>query len=80
MRVVLKHGVYRIKNGFAAHSQELGLTAHGPSIELAKQNLERTAALFLKPFARQEMLEKELQLLGINFEGDGAELAVITSE
>lgn len=76
MQIVLKHSAYRIKNGYAAHSPELGLTAHGYSPEVARQNLERMGLLFLRPFERQGNLEEEIRLLGLRFEGDGAELVV----
>jgi len=79
MRVILKHKVYRVKNGFAAHSPELGLTAHGYSPEVARQNLERTALLFLRPFDRQGNLKEEVQLLRLESEGDGVELTVSTT-
>ena len=80
MLIILKHETYQIKNGYAAHSPELGLTAHGYSPEVAKKNLERTGLLFLRPFERQGNLKEEVQLLGIQIEGDGADLAVSTSD
>ncbi len=76
MRIILKHEIYPIKDGFAAHSPELGLTAHGQSPEVAKRNLERTAFLFFKPFERQGTLTQEVQLLGVNTKEDGLDLAV----
>lgn len=79
MQVVLKHRIYRVKNGYAAHSPEIGLTAHGYSPEVAKRNLERIGLLFLKPFERQGKLKEEIGLLGLTIEGDGTELAVSTS-
>ena len=48
-------GIYRIKNGFAAYNRE-ALTVHGHSVELGRQNLERTILLFLKPFASSRNL------------------------
>ena len=80
MQIVLKHNIYPIKNGFAAHSPELGLTAHGYSPEVARQNLERITLLFLKPFDRQGTLKEEIQLLGVNSEGNGTKLAVVATE
>lgn len=80
MQVVLKHNIYRVKNGYAAHSPELGLTAHGYSPEVARRNLERTGLLFFRPFERQGKLEKEIQLLGLRIEGDGEELVVSTDD
>jgi hypothetical protein len=80
MRIILKQEIYRIKNGFAAHSPELRLTAHGHSPELAKANLERTALLFFKPFARQGTLAEEIRSLGIQNEEDGLGLTVATAD
>ncbi len=80
MQIVLKHNIYRIKNGYAAHSSELGLTAHGYSPEVARQNLERIGLLFLRPFERQGKLAEEIQLLGLTIQHDGEELAVSTSD
>lgn len=76
MLVVLKQEVYHIKNGFAAHSPELGITAHGYSPEVARCNLERAALMFLKPFERQGKLVEEIQLLGVKIKDDGAGLKV----
>lgn len=76
MHIVLKHNLYQVKNGVAAHSPELGLTAHGYSPEVAQRNLERTALLFFKPFERQGKLKEEIRLLGIKIKDDGADLKV----
>lgn len=80
MQVVLKHKIYRVKNGYAAHSPELGLTAHGYSPEVAKRNLERISLLFFRPFERQGNLKEEIQLLGLRVESDGVELEVSTDD
>ncbi len=76
MLVVLKQTIYPIKNGFAAHSPELRLTAHGYSPEVARENLERIALLFLKPFERQGTLKEEIRFLGLKVNGEEGELAV----
>ena len=76
MQIILKHKLYQIKNGFAAHSPELGLTAHGYSPEAAQHNLERIALLFLKPFERQGKIAEEVKLLGLQSKADGTELTV----
>ena len=76
MQIILKHDVYRVKNGFAAHSSALGLTAHGYSPEIARRNLERIALLFFKPFERQGKLTEEVRLLGLKMETDGTELTI----
>ena len=80
MLVILKQAVYQVKNGFAAHSPELGLTAHGYSPEVARRNLERTAFLFFKPFERQGKLNEEVKLLGLKIKADGTELNVSTED
>lgn len=81
MQVKLKHELYRVKSGFAAHSPELGLTAHGYSPETARRNLERVALFFFRPFERQGNLIEEVKLLGLKFEGDGVEeLTVSTAD
>lgn len=80
MLIILKQEIYQIKNGFAAHSPELGLTAHGYSPEVARRNLERVGLLFLKPFERAGNLKGEIQLLGLRIEGDTGELMVSTAD
>lgn len=80
MLIILKHETYQIKNGYAAHSPELGLTAHGYSPEVARHNLERIAALFLKPFDRQGELTEKIKLLKLKVEADEAGLSVSTCE
>lgn len=80
MLVILKQEIYQIKNGFAAHSPELGVTAHGYSPEVARRNLERVALMFLKPFERQGVLEKEINFLGLKIQSNKGELGVTTSE
>jgi hypothetical protein len=76
MQIVLKHITYQIKNGYAAHSPELGLTAHGYSPEVAQRNLERLGLLFFRPFERQGKLTDEVELLGLKAEADGADLKI----
>jgi predicted RNase H-like HicB family nuclease len=80
MLIILKQEIYQIKNGFAAHSPELGMTAHGYSPDVARRNLERVALMFLKPFERLGVLEKEIKFLGLKTQGNNGELAVTTSE
>jgi predicted RNase H-like HicB family nuclease len=80
VRVVLKHEVNRVKNGFAASCPALGVTAHGHSPEVARKNLERTALLFLRPFERQGVLEEELATVPVVVEQGEGELTVITAE
>jgi len=79
MQIILKHNIYQIKNGYAACSPELRLTAHGYSPEVARSNLERVATLFFKPFERQGKLVEEVKLLGLRTESDGADLTVSTA-
>ncbi len=76
MNIILKQDSYRVKNGFAAHSPELGVTAHGHSLELARRNLERLVLQFLKPFERQGILKEKIQLLKLKVDADGGELRV----
>ena len=78
MQIVLKHEVYRIKNGYAAHSPELRVTAHGYSPEVARKNLERIGLLFLRPFERQGTLGEEVKSLQLRVNGDEGELTVLT--
>jgi len=80
MQIVLKHNVYRIKNGYAARSPELGLTAHGFSPEIAKRNLERMGLLFLRPFERKGNVREEIQLLGLSIKHNEGELSVSTND
>lgn len=80
MEIVLKHSLYPIKNGFAANSTELGLTAHGHTPELAKQNLARLAALFFQPFERQGKLMEEVIFLKLKTGKNSEELKVIIAE
>jgi len=79
MLIVLKYETYQIKNGFAARSPELGLTAHGATIELAQRNLERTVELFLKPFERQDILNDKIQLLKLHVKSNGSKLEIQTT-
>lgn len=76
--IKLKQSTYQIKNGYAAHSPEIGLTAHGYSVEVAKRNLERIVLMFLRPFERDGRLHKELNLLGLQVEDDGTDIKVVT--
>ncbi len=71
MRVVFKHYVKRIKNGFAARSPILGLVAHGPTPDLAARNLERTVLLYLRPFERSGTLQREVVEAGLETVGEG---------
>lgn len=77
MRIVLKHNVNRIKNGFAAASLELRIAAHGHSPEVARRNLEYMALLFFKPFERRGVLEEELARLPLQVEQEEGDLAVV---
>jgi hypothetical protein len=70
MKIILKHEIYSIKNGFAAHSPEIGLTAHGHSPEIAKKNLERTAVMFMQPFQREGTLRDVINRMKIRTEGE----------
>ena len=78
MRVVLKHELNRVKNGYAARSPELGLTANGHSPEVARRNLERLVVLYLRPFERQGDLEREVADAHLQSEDAGPELTVVT--
>ena len=79
MLIILKQEAYQVKNGYAARSPELKLTAHGSTIELARRNLERTVELFLKSFERQGILNDKVQSLGLKVEPNGANLVVQTA-
>lgn len=76
MKVIMNHELKRIKSGWSARTDFLGvgLAAHGYSQEVAQANLERTIRLFLAPFKRSGMLENELQHLGLSKATDGQEL------
>lgn len=76
MRVVIKHRLNRVKNGIAARSPELGLTAHGLTEQLARRNLEHLIVLLLKPFEREGVLQEEVRKLGLRTEEGEAELTV----
>jgi len=75
MLIVLKHRLNHVKNGFAASSPELGIAAHGHSPEAARDNLEHSALLFLRPFERQGTLREELTKLGMEVQGEDAQIA-----
>jgi hypothetical protein len=77
--IILKQETYPIKNGFAARSIELKLTAHGATVELAQRNLEKTVEYFLKPFERQGNLKDKIRSLGLKVEPNGANLVIQTS-
>jgi len=77
MQIILKHDVNPVKGGFAARSAKLGLVAHGRSPDVARRNLERVVLLYLRPFERQGTLERELELMELRTEDDGAELTVV---
>jgi len=80
MKIVLNHEEYQIKNGFAVSSKEIGLTAHGHSLEVAKINLERTAVMFLKPFEREGSLDDMVKKMKLNVERDATnELTVVVA-
>jgi hypothetical protein len=69
VEVVVHRELNRIKGGWSAHVEELGLSAHGASPEIADLNLERTIRLFLAPFARAGTLRDELLGFGIQHDG-----------
>lgn len=79
MLIILKQETYQVKNGYAARSTELKLTAHGATVELAQRNLEKTVEFFLKPFERQGILDDKIQSLGLEVEPNGANLVVQTA-
>jgi hypothetical protein len=74
--VVLNHDLNRVKNGFAARSRELGLSAHGQSPDLARRNMERLVLLYLQPFRREGTLEQEVRQAGLQVDNDGPTLRV----
>jgi hypothetical protein len=78
VRVIIKHDLNRVKNGIAARSPELGVTAHGLTEEIARRNLEHLVVLFLRPFEREGILEEEVDALGLAVENGEAELSVVT--
>ena len=69
MNIIIKHSTYRVKNGFAAHSPQIGLTAHGHSPEIARKNLENAAVMFMRPFQRDATLEDALNRMKVRVEG-----------
>ncbi len=80
MQIILKQKQYQIKNGYAMNSPELGLAAHGHSLESARCNLEKLVISMLKPFQRDGKLEEEIHILkrkGIQIKGDGSEIEVL---
>jgi hypothetical protein len=78
MLVILKHSMYRVKNGYAAHSPELGLTAHGYSAELARQNLASAGEMFLRPFERDGRLQEAVEALKLQTQEDETDIRVVT--
>jgi hypothetical protein len=80
MKVVLKHDVNRIKNGFAARSPQLKVVAHGHSPEIARRNLERLVFLYLSPFQRRGILKEELEKARLEAEGTESDLTVVTAD
>lgn len=78
MKVILKHCIYPIKNGFAANSPEVRLTAHGSTPELARRNLETITTLFLRSFERSGVLDEEVRLMRLTAVPNGQELIVTT--
>jgi len=78
VRVIIKHDLNRAKNGIAARSPELGVTAHGLTEEIARRNLEHLVVLFLRPFEREGILEEEVDALGLAVENGKGELSVVT--
>ncbi len=80
MVLVIKHSVNRVKNGFAARSPELRLTAHGHSPEVARRNLEHLALHLLRPFERTGRLREEVQRAGVEVRDEGEGLEVQTTE
>lgn len=77
MNIILKPEMYRIKNGFAAHSKEIGLTAHGITPEIARRNLETTAVMFLRPFEREGQLREVVQRLKLRTDKTEGELSAV---
>jgi hypothetical protein len=76
MLVVLNHDVNRVKNGVAARSRDLGLSAHGQSPELARRNLERLVLLYLRPFQREGTLDQEIARAGLQADNEEPGLRV----
>ena len=79
MELLIGHEVYPIKNGWAARSPQLKLTAHGFSKETARLNLERGVKLFLRPFQREGTLEAEIASMGLTVNRDGVEQEIIVT-
>jgi len=80
MLVVLNHHVNRVIYGFAARASDLGLSAHGPSPDLARRNLERLVELYLQPFQREGTLNEEIQRAGLQVDDDGPSLRVAVAD
>ena len=80
MKVVLKHEVNRVKNGYSARSPQLGLRAVGYSPETARLNLERMALLYLRPYEREGRLAEEVAAAQLESEGDEGDLIVVLTE
>jgi hypothetical protein len=71
MKIAIKHESYPVKNGFAEHSPETNLTAHGYSPYIACRNLERTVNMFFRPFEREGSLSSLIQRLNLTVIDDG---------
>lgn len=76
MDVKLTRELKPIKNGWVSRSPTLHLAAHGRSEDVADQNLQRAARLFLTPFQRQGTLQAEATILGLHVTGDQGDLQV----
>ena len=70
MKLIMKHQVKHIKNGYSATSPEAGLTAHGVSEELARRNLEDSLRLFFGVFKRNHSLLDETRRAGLTIEDE----------
>lgn len=76
MDVKLSRELKPIRNGWSSRSAALRLAAHGHSEEVADQNLQRAARLFLTPFQRQGTLQAEAMTMGLQVSGDQDDLRV----
>lgn len=68
MKIIIKHEVNPIKNGYLARSKELKVAAQGYNEETAKANLERTVRVFLAPSQRTNCLLDEIRRAGLTVE------------
>ena len=71
MKIVLKHRITPIKNGYRAENEQLRGVAHGLYPEMARRNLQQVALHLFSPFERSGTLRDEIGLAGLEANDDG---------